>query len=230
MRYVDTCRATFVSRPNRFIAYVKISQDEEPIAVHVKNTGRCKELLRLGCTVILEKAKNPERKTPYDLVSVYLEDGRLINMDSQSPNAMVKEYLETQSYDYIKPEFKYGDSRIDFYMEKGEDKFLLEIKGCTLERDGIGYFPDAPTIRGTKHLEELTKALDQGFHAALGFVIQMPDIKEVRSNDEMDPAFGEALRRARAAGVQVFFFRCQIEENQVRIVSCRKDGTDWEET
>ena len=167
-----------------------------------------------------------ERKTPYDLVSVYLEDGRLINMDSQSPNAMVKEYLETQSYDYIKPEFKYGDSRIDFYMEKGEDKFLLEIKGCTLERDGIGYFPDAPTIRGTKHLEELTKALDQGFHAALGFVIQMPDIKEVRSNDEMDPAFGEALRRARAAGVQVFFFRCQIEENQVRIVSCRKDGTD----
>ncbi|MBQ1750370.1 MAG: DNA/RNA nuclease SfsA [Lachnospiraceae bacterium] len=226
MRYVDTCRATFVSRPNRFIAYVKISRDEEPIAVHVKNTGRCKELLRPGCTVILEKAKNPERKTPYDLVSVYLEDGRLINMDSQSPNAMVKEYLETQSYDYIKPEFKYGDSRIDFYMEKGEDKFLLEIKGCTLERDGIGYFPDAPTIRGTKHLEELTKALDQGFHAALGFVIQMPDIKEVRSNDEMDPAFGEALRRARAAGVQVFFFLCQIEENQVRIVSCRKDGTD----
>jgi sugar fermentation stimulation protein A len=111
-------------------------------------------------------------------------------------------------------------------MEKGEDKFLLEIKGCTLERDGIGYFPDAPTIRGTKHLEELTKALDQGFHAALGFVIQMPDIKVVRSNDEMDPAFGEALRRARAAGVQVFFFLCQIEENQVRIVSCRKDGTD----
>ena len=180
MTYNDIVTANFISRPNRFIAYVELR--DEKLTVHVKNTGRCKELLIPGCRVYLEKAQNPERKTPYDLVAVE-HDGKIINIDSQAPNKVVKEYLERQNkYDYIKPEYKYGNSRIDFYMEKGNDKYLMEVKGCTLFRDGKGLFPDAPTERGAKHLRELAQAREQGYNAIIAFVIQGEGIRTVEPN------------------------------------------------
>ena len=153
MKYNNITRAVFINRPNRFVAEVDIDGHKE--TVHVKNTGRCKELLIPGCEVWLTAPGTPDRKTKYDLVAVRKDTGILFNIDSQAPNKVVKEWLETQDYDRIIPEYTYGDSRIDFYMERGEEKFLMEVKGCTLEVDGIGYFPDAPTERGIKHIREL---------------------------------------------------------------------------
>ena len=215
MTYNDVVKAKFISRPNRFIANVEL--DGKKLVVHVKNTGRCKELLIPGCTVFLEKAKNPERKTPYDLVAVE-HDGKIINIDSQAPNMVVKEYLESlKEYDYIKPEYKYGNSRIDFYMEKDTKKYLMEVKGCTLFRDGIGLFPDAPTERGGRHLRELTLAKRQGYEAIIAFVIQGEGIRKVLPNAETDPQFAKAFEEAVAAGVQVWFLRCRITPDTITI-------------
>ena len=215
MKYNSITPAIFISRPNRFIA--KVNLDGEELTVHVKNTGRCKELLLPGCTVFIEKASNPERKTPYDLVAVENE-GRIINIDSQAPNAVVKEWLlKDDKYDLVKPEFKYGDSRIDFYMEKGDEKYLMEVKGCTLFVDGVGYFPDAPTERGAKHLRELTKAISKGYHAMVTFVIQGEGIKEVRPNEATDPEFAAAFREAKAAGVEVVFYTCKVTSDELVI-------------
>ena len=200
MKYECIVEAKFISRPNRFIAHVDIDGTE--VVVHVKNTGRCKELLIPGCRVYLEKATNPERKTPYDLVAVDTPIG-IVNIDSQAPNAVVKEWLLKQDYDLVVPEYKYGNSRIDFYMEKGEDKYLLEVKGCTLIKDGIGYFPDAPTERGVKHLRELTVAMDKGYKAMAAFVIQVEGVTAVRPNVDTHPEFGVALKESEDAGVQI---------------------------
>lgn len=213
MTYNDIVSANFISRPNRFIAYVELGG--EKLTVHVKNTGRCKELLIPGCRVYLEKAQNPERKTPYDLVAVE-HDGKIINIDSQAPNKVVKEYLERQNkYDYIKPEYKYGNSRIDFYMEKGDDKYLMEVKGCTLFRDGVGLFPDAPTERGAKHLRELALAREQGYNAIIAFVIQGEGIRTVEPNTETDPEFAKAFYEAKEAGVEVLFIECKVTPNSI---------------
>ena len=152
MKYRDVTAARFIDRPNRFVAHAEIGGAAE--TVHVKNTGRCKELLLPGVPVILAKADNPSRKTKYDLIAVKKKGLGWVNIDSQAPNAAVREWLERQRFDRIRPEYVYGDSRIDFYMEKGKRKFLLEIKGCTLEIGGVGYFPDAPTERGVKHIRE----------------------------------------------------------------------------
>ncbi|SFB88717.1 DNA/RNA nuclease SfsA [Butyrivibrio sp. YAB3001] len=221
MIYNSITPAKFISRPNRFIANVLV--DGKEIVVHVKNTGRCKELLIPGCEVYLEKAGNPERKTPYDLVAVRKDD-RIINIDSQAPNAVVKEYLEkSNDFTLVKPEHKYGDSRIDFYMEKENPKdgtkelYLMEVKGCTLFIDGIGYFPDAPTQRGAKHLRELAKAAGEGYHAMIAFVIQGEGIYEVRPNSSTDPEFASAYDEAIAAGVEVLFFCCKVRENSIMI-------------
>ena len=146
MKYREIADGIFVDRPNRFIAHVEVNGAVE--TVHVKNTGRCRELLLPGTAVRLEVSDNPKRKTKYDLVAVHKQGLGWVNMDSQAPNKVVGEWLAKQGYDYIKPEFTYGKSRIDFYMEKGEQKYLMEVKGCTLEVDGIGYFPDAPTEGG----------------------------------------------------------------------------------
>ena len=212
MKYKNIVEAKFISRPNRFIAQVEL--DGEQITVHVKNTGRCKELLLPGCTVYLEKASNPERKTPYDLTAVNTPIG-IINIDSQAPNAVVKEWLEKQDYDYIDPEHKYGDSRIDFYMKKGEEEYLLEVKGCTLIKDGIGFFPDAPTERGVKHLRELAKATKAGYKAMIAFVIQVEGVCEVRPNIETHPEFGIALHDAIQAGVQVIYLQCRVTADEL---------------
>lgn len=215
MKYRTIKKGIFQDRPNRFIAHVWIDGTLE--TVHVKNTGRCKELLLPGSTVILEDCDNPNRKTRYDLIAVYKDGLGLINMDSQAPNKVVAEWLETQNYDYIKPEFKYGNSRVDFYMEKGEEKYLMEVKGCTLEIDGIGYFPDAPTERGVKHLRELTKAVSLGYHCSIAFVIQMPGITTVLPNEVTHPEFKEAFDEALAAGVEVLYLLCDITEDSIYI-------------
>lgn len=227
MIYENIVEAKFISRPNRFIAIVSVDGDE--IKVHVKNTGRCKELLITGCTVYLEKAGNPDRKTPYDLVAVE-KDGKVINIDSQAPNKVVKEWLEsTGKYSKVQPEYKYGNSRIDFYMEKeipnkSVQPYLMEVKGCTLFKDGIGYFPDAPTERGTKHLKELTMALKKGIKTRVAFVIQGEGISEVRPNEDTDPEFAKAFYEAKKSGVEIVFYLCEVTPYTLKIVSERGEA------
>ena len=223
MKYDSVVPATFISRPNRFIAHVQVeeNQNDKIEIVHVKNTGRCKELLIPGCKVYLEKSNNPNRKTKFDLIAVekiYPENPEkklLVNMDSQLPNKVAHEWLKTQNYSFIKPEFTFGKSRIDFYMEKDEEKFLMEVKGCTLEIDGIGYFPDAPTERGVKHLEELILASQQGYNCKIAFVIQMEGITEVRGNATTHPEFSTTLQKAKDAGVEVLFLCCRVLPDEV---------------
>ena len=216
MKYDNIRKAVFRRRPNRFIAEVEI--DGQLTTVHVKNTGRCRELLIPGCEVWLTAPGTPGRKTKYDLVAVRKDNGILFNIDSQAPNKVVKEWLEKQDYDRILPEYTYGDSRIDFYLERGSEKFLLEVKGCTLEIDGIGFFPDAPTQRGVKHLRELTAAVTKGYKAMLAFVIQMDGVSEVRPNVDTHPEFGVALNEAMAAGVEVLFLQCHVEPDSLEIL------------
>ena len=216
MKYNNITRAIFLDRPNRFIANVDIEGHIE--TVHVKNTGRCKELLIPGCEVWLNAPGTLGRKTKYDLVAVRKNNGILFNIDSQVPNKVVNEWLQGQDYDTVVPEYTYGDSRIDFYMTRGEDQFLMEVKGCTLEVDGIGYFPDAPTKRGVKHLRELTKATKDGYKAMLAFVIQMDGVSEVRPNIETHPEFGTALAEAKAAGVEVLFLKCHVAPDLLEII------------
>ena len=217
MRYREIVEGIFIDRPNRFIAHVDIEGVVN--TVHVKNTGRCKELLIPKTPVRLEVSDNPNRKTLYDLVAVYKKNFGWINMDSQAPNKVVKEWLETKDYDYIKPEYKYGDSRIDFYMRKGNQEYLMEVKGCTLEIDGIGYFPDAPTTRGIKHLRELIKAKRAGYECAIAFVIQMEGINEVRPNIDTHPEFGVVLQEAKEAGVKILYLTCKVGRDTLEIIN-----------
>lgn len=216
MKYDNITRAVFLKRPNRFIAEVNIDGHRE--VVHVKNTGRCKELLIPGCEVWLTAPGTSDRKTKYDLVAVRKDNGILFNIDSQAPNKVVKEWLDGQNYDRIVPEYTYGDSRIDFYMERGDEHYLMEVKGCTLEVGGIGYFPDAPTERGVKHLHELAAAVNKGYKAMLAFVIQMDGVSEVRPNIETHAEFGIALDEAKSAGVEVLFLKCHVEPNTLEVI------------
>lgn len=226
MKYEKIVSGEFIDRPNRFIAHVKIDGKEE--TVHVKNTGRCKELLIPGCRVILEdfcnRAGFENRKTKFDLIAVYKNTDRgtlLINMDSQAPNKVVLEWLKNLSsekaYDYIRPEYTFGNSRVDFYMEKDNQKYLLEVKGCTLEKEGLGYFPDAPTERGVKHLYELAEACEHGYKCYLAFVIQIPGVEIVYPNTETHPEFGVALDFAQKAGVEILYLQCNVWENRLEI-------------
>ena len=216
MKYQHVTAAAFIDRPNRFIAHADVNGHVE--TVHVKNTGRCKELLLPGREVWLTAPGTPDRKTKYDLVAVRKDNGILFNIDSQAPNKVAKEWLQSQDYDIVIPEYVYGDSRIDFYMERGAEKYLMEVKGCTLEIDGVGYFPDAPTQRGVKHVRELIKAKKAGYHAMLAFVIQMDGVSEVRPNVETHPEFGIALEEARNAGVEIRFLRCHVEPDSLKVI------------
>ncbi len=219
MKYKNVFRGEFISRPNRFISNVLI--DGIPVVAHVKNTGRCGELLLPGAEVYLEKTDNPQRKTEYDLIAVRKPNGLLINIDSFAPNQVVREWLDQQSPDIIRPEYTYGNSRIDFYLEKENRRYLLEVKGCTLEREGIGFFPDAPTERGAKHLRELRRAVSEEYNAAVAFVIQMDGIYEVRPNIETDQEFANEMDKAKNAGVKVIFLTCHVEPDMIEAV-----GTD----
>lgn len=215
MKYTNMVQGKFHSRPNRFIAKVWVEGTLE--TVHVKNTGRCRELLLPEALVMLQVSDNPNRKTRYDLISVYKANLGWVNIDSQAPNKVVKEWLDQKGYTLIKPEYTYGASRIDFYMEKGEEKFLMEVKGCTLEIDGIGYFPDAPTERGVKHLRELTKAVEAGYRCFVAFVVQMEGVGEVRANVATHKEFGQALEEAKEAGVQVLCLGCKVTEDILEV-------------
>lgn len=220
MQYRTIVSGRFLDRPNRFVAHVEI--DGTAQTVHVKNTGRCKELLLPGAAVRLEVSDNPNRKTKYDLVAVYKPGLGWVNIDSQAPNKVVQEWLQTEGYDLVRPEYTYGDSRIDFYMEKDGQEYLLEVKGCTLEVDGIGYFPDAPTLRGVKHLHELTKAVEAGYRCAVAFVIQMEGVAEVRPNTVTHPDFAEALSQAQAVGVKVLYLLCHVAPDGLTIAEARE--------
>ena len=269
MKYNNITRAVFLARPNRFLAEVEIDGRRE--TVHVKNTGRCRELLVPGCEVYLTAPGTPGRKTKYDLVAVRKGNGVLFNIDSQAPNQVVKEWLKEQlesrleeqlgarlearleaqlepqleeqleapfkeyRVSLIRPEYPYGDSRIDFYVERerseassgcdqstlSPERILMEVKGCTLEVDGIGYFPDAPTERGVKHIRELIRAKEEGYTAVLAFVIQMDGVTEVRPNEATHPAFAEAMKEAEAAGVAIRFFTCRVEPDEMVITGGR---------
>lgn len=216
MRYSNITKGTFLDRPNRFIAHVEMDGRRE--TVHVKNTGRCRELLLPGAEVWLTAPGTEGRKTKFDLVTVRKENGMLVNIDSQAPNAVVREWLERQGYDVIVPEYSYGDSRIDFYLERGMEKTLMEVKGCTLEIDGIGYFPDALTDRGVKHLRELANAVKNGYRTVIAFAIQMDGIMEVRPNIQTHPEFGSAMQEAAEAGVEILFLPCHVETDQLTII------------
>ena len=216
MKYKNVFRGEFISRPNRFISNVLI--DGIPVVAHVKNTGRCGELLLPGAEVYLEKTDNPQRKTEYDLIAVRKPNGLLINIDSFAPNQVVREWLDQQSPDIIRPEYTYGNSRIDFYLEKENRRYLLEVKGCTLEREGIGFFPDAPTERGAKHLRELRRAVSEEYNAAVAFVIQMDGIYEVRPNIETDQEFANEMDKAKNAGVKVILLTCHVEPDMIEAI------------
>lgn len=217
MKYGKMVPGRFLQRPNRFIAHVEINGKME--ICHVKNTGRCRELLPAGARVWCEMAQNPARKTKFDLITVQ-KGQRLINMDSQAPNIAAKEWLLAGGLGQIenlRPETVHGGSRFDFSFTKDGRPCLLEVKGVTLETDGVCAFPDAPTERGARHLRELAQAVQEGFMAYVLFVIQMSDVKYLHPNDATDPDFGAALRRAKATGVQVLAMDCQVEIDSMTI-------------
>ena len=216
IKYDNTVPGTFIRRINRFVAEVAINGNTEK--VHVKNTGRLRELLVPGAEVYLTEPGSPGRKTRYDLIAVRKDNGILFNIDSQAPNKVVREWLDGQGFDLVQPEHTYGSSRIDFYMERGEERYLMEVKGCTLEVDGVGYFPDAPTERGVKHLRELIHAASEGYHAVVAFVIQMDGVTEVKPNVQTHPEFGVALKEAVEAGVRVLSMPCHVEPGELNIL------------
>ena len=219
MHYPNMTPGVFLSRPNRFIAHVEIDGQQE--VVHVKNTGRCRELLPVGAQVWCQKSDNPNRKTKYDLITVR-KGHRLINMDSQAPNIAAKEWLLAGGLgdvEDLRSETTHGDSRFDFSFTLDGKKCFLEVKGVTLENDGICAFPDAPTERGAKHLRGLLSCAENGFGAYVLFVIQMSDVKQLHPNDVTDPNFGCALREAASAGVNVLAVDCAITETSMTIGS-----------
>ena len=217
MKYANMTPGTFLARPNRFIAHVEIDGQTE--VVHVKNTGRCRELLPVGAEVWCQKTDNPSRKTKYDLITVR-KGSRLINMDSQAPNLAAKEWLSCGGLGEIqnlRAETKHGDSRFDFSFTKDGKTCFLEVKGFTLENEGVCAFPDAPTERGAKHLRGLTEAAKEGCGTYVLFVIQMADVKSLHPNDATDPEFGKALREAAANGVEVLAVDCRVTVDEMQI-------------
>ena len=218
MRYDGVVKARFLARPNRFIAQVELDGRVE--TVHVKNTGRCRELLVPEAAVYLAAGHNPARRTAYDLIAVEKGD-RLINMDAQAPNKVFDEWVRSGGFlpqvESIWPEYTVGKSRLDFALQTPRGFHYVEVKGVTLERGGAVYFPDAPTERGVKHIRELQRAVSQGLDATLCFVIQMKGIRSVAPNDGTHPAFGAALREAAAAGVRVAAWDCDVTPDSLTI-------------
>ena len=218
MRYRNIMPGRFLERPNRFIAYVEM--DGQRQVAHVKNTGRCRELLVPGAAVWLEGNDDPKRRTAWDLVQVE-KGARRINMDSQAPNRVFGEWVRAGGFlpevTLVRPETRYGDSRFDFYVEAGGKRHFVEVKGVTLEEDGIVRFPDAPTLRGVKHLEELIRARQEGYECWVCFVIQMSPVRWLEPNDRTHPQFGDALRRAAQAGVHLLAVDCTVTQEGMDI-------------
>ena len=218
MKYNKTVKATFIERPNRFVA--KGNLDGEEIYCHVKNTGRCRELLQPGVDVWLEDSENPNRKYRYSLVSVRKGD-RMVNMDSQAPNKAVGEWLKNESLfkdiKLLKPECRYGSSRFDFYCEYEDKKAFIEVKGVTLENDGVVSFPDAPTERGARHVAELIECIKDGYEAYIIFVIQMKNVLCFEPNEDHDPIFAKTLRKAQQEGVNIIAVDCFVSDSEMII-------------
>lgn len=225
MKYKKIVEGTFLSRPNRFIAKVIVDGKEE--TVHVKNTGRCREILIEGCRIFLSESDNPNRKTKYDLVAVEKErkgkNPLLINIDSQIPNDVAEEWLKENGMfsenAVIRREVFFNKSRFDFYIEDGKRRAFMEVKGVTLENDGVASFPDAPTERGIKHLEELIESTKQGYEAYILFVVQMKDIHLFTPNRERHPQFADALKKAHDSGVKILVMDCIVSEDSLKIDS-----------
>ena len=218
MNYTNIRTGKFIARPNRFIALVEIDGCVE--TSHVKNTGRCRELLLPGVTLFLQETDNTLRKTRYSVIGV-IKGERIINMDSQAPNKAVSEWLQSgglfRDITYLKAEKTYGNSRFDFYLETTDRKIYMEVKGVTLEENGIVIFPDAPTERGVKHIRELCECTREGYEAFIVFVIQMKDVKYFKPNDVTDPEFGKALRDAARHGVQILAVDCEVSGDRMII-------------
>ena len=218
MLYSHIRKGTFLRRPNRFIAEVII--DGKLTLCHVKNTGRCKELLVPETTVFVEEVFSEKRKTKFDLIAVE-KQGVLINMDAQAPNCVFREYINRGSFlpniTYIRPEYRWGDSRFDFNLEQGNLRHLVEVKGVTLEENGVVRFPDAPTERGIKHIRGLISAMDQGFSSWICFVVQLGRAKYLVPNDDTHPEFGQALRAAKGAGVHILALACHVSSHSLEI-------------
>lgn len=218
MNYKNIRTGKFIARPNRFIALVEIDGCVE--TCHVKNTGRCRELLLPGVTLFLQETDNPLRKTKYSVIGV-IKGERIINMDSQAPNKAVSEWLQSgglfRDITYLKAEKTYGNSRFDFYLETADRKIYMEVKGVTLEENGVVIFPDAPTERGVKHIRELCECTREGYEAFIVFVIQMKDVKYFKPNDVTDPEFGKALREAARHGVQILAVDCEVSGDRMVI-------------
>ena len=222
MKYSNIVKGKFIERPNRFIAHIEINGKTE--VCHVKNTGRCRELLIKGCNVYLEKSDNPNRKTKYDLIAV--EKGNLlVNMDSNAPNKVVQEWLtasgcpilQERGQAFVKPEYKYKNSRFDFYVEDGARKIFIEVKGVTLENEGVVKFPDAPSERAVKHVEELIDALQEGYETYVIFVVQMKEVKYFTPNQDTHPEFCKALKKAEKSGVKILAYDCIVTEGTIKL-------------
>lgn len=218
MIYGKTVTGTFLSRPNRFIAEVEI--DDEVQRVHVKNTGRCREILLPGTKVVLEDSENPSRKTRYDLVAAY-KGTNLINIDSQAPNRAFAEFIPRSGLfgedPAVYPEHTHEDSRFDFYIESGERRIFVEVKGVTREFDGVCMFPDAPTERGLKHLRGLERCVDEGYEAFVALIVQMKGMKEFVPDYAIHREFGEEMERAEASGVGVLVYDCVVDEDSMTV-------------
>lgn len=217
MHYGEIKKGIFIKRPNRFIAHVLV--DEKETVCHVKNTGRCRELLVPGADVWLERSTNPNRKTAYDLIAVQKGE-KLINMDAQAPNRVFAEWAadyEPAMTD-LRAEYTYGRSRLDFCLTTPDGLHLVEVKGVTLEEGGHARFPDAPTERGVKHLKELIHAVTEGHRAGIVFIIQMEDVTDFSPNDVTHPAFGETLRQAAEAGVEITAVRCRVQPDSLSVL------------
>lgn len=218
MHYENMEPAVFISRPNRFVAYVEQAGKQE--ICHVKNTGRCRELLIPGAELYVQRSDNPARKTALDLISVK-KGAQWVNMDSQAPNKAAAEWLKNGGLGtkeiLVRPEYKYENSRFDFYLETEGRKAFMEVKGVTLEEDGTARFPDAPTERGVKHIRELMRCLDDGYEAYILFVIQMKGVHAFEPNDRTHPAFGETLREAAGKGVRILAYDCLAKPDEMTI-------------
>ena len=216
MQYERIEEAVFLSRPNRFLAQVRTAGGEE--VCHVKNTGRCRELLIPGTRIWVQRNDNPSRKTTLDLIAAE-KAGKVVNMDSQIPNKVAEEWIRSghlfEEPRLIRPETRYGDSRFDLYLENAESRMFLEVKGVTLEEDGVARFPDAPTLRGVKHIQELIRCREEGYRAGILFVIQMKGVRYLEPNDRTHPEFGEALRRADHAGVEILAVDCRVTPESI---------------
>ena len=218
MRYDHVTEAVFLQRPNRFVAEVELAG--RPETVHVKNTGRCRELLIPGARVWLAQAQNPARRTRFDLVAVQ-KGARLVNLDAQIPNAAAEEWIRKgglfSDLTLLRREVRYGDSRFDLYAEHGGHRAYIEVKGVTLEQDGVARFPDAPTERGVKHVRELIRCIDDGYEAYLLFVIQMHGVRRFEPNWDTHPAFGKALQEAERAGVHILAYDCEVQPDEIAL-------------